>query len=154
MNKDEPDIVPNPQKFGYCFCCNKPMSESDWWGSQGHHCRECFSNLVFDDKYYYCRLHSDLPAPLKAAEEFKNHVKMLKSLNLKPCPFFRLDDRNRTIDVSCTATDVTLFLSPSKDVDIYKSIYPKCFTEFKKCKDFLDFLREAKDAYKKGSEQE
>ena len=68
---------PEPQKYGFCHCCGKPMSEYDWWGSQGGHCVECFDHLVFVDEqirdidgmnvngYYYCSLHDEIPPHLK-----------------------------------------------------------------------------------------
>jgi len=49
----------------FCVCCGKRLTAEDVMGSQGYHCVECFGNLVFDDKYYYCALHDELPSHLK-----------------------------------------------------------------------------------------
>jgi len=49
--------IPEPLKYGWCRCCDKPMSEYDYGHSQGHHCAQCFANLVWDSSGFWCMLH-------------------------------------------------------------------------------------------------
>lgn len=79
--------TPEPQEYGFCHCCDKPMSEYDSWHSQGFHCAECFSHLVWDDKYFYCALHDDLPLHLRGID-----TKIQKLIDSKVYKNRRLDD--------------------------------------------------------------
>jgi hypothetical protein len=63
------DTTPNPTEYGFCSCCDKPLSEADWWMTQGHHCRDCWKHLDFSGESYFCSLHDKVPSHLKTDEE-------------------------------------------------------------------------------------
>jgi hypothetical protein len=72
INERKYDKIPYPQKYGWCACCGKPLSEYDSYNSQGYHCHLCFSNLVTDQKYWYCTIHMKLPPHLISSKFLKD----------------------------------------------------------------------------------
>jgi hypothetical protein len=39
-------FLPEPEKYGYCSVCKKPLSRYDYGNSQGTHCADCFQKEV------------------------------------------------------------------------------------------------------------
>jgi hypothetical protein len=44
----------------YCICCGTRLTVDDILGSQGFHCRVCFSNLPRNEESYICTRHAKI----------------------------------------------------------------------------------------------
>jgi len=81
LRPTNPETIPEPQKYGWCACCGKPLSEFDFFATFKNLCSECSSNQVKDSKQTYCLLHDKLPRHLQTnkiqylidSRAYKNH---------------------------------------------------------------------------------